>query len=92
MLNAIPDSRPPEELIGGFLAPNDVIGGDHADETEDPEQLIGHESITLGERRKSSIYSGKSGSSSSSVDLPARNHVVGTGKRIFTFFFEKNSL
>ncbi len=85
MLNAIPDSRPPEELIGGFLAPNDVIGGDHADEIEEPEQPIGHESITLGERRKSSIYSGKSGSSSS-VDLTARDPVVGTGKRIFIFF------
>lgn len=85
MLNAIPDSRPGHEAIGSFLTPNDVIGGDHEDEMEEQEKGVTHEAIDLGERRKSSDYSGKS-LSSSSVEVPPRNPTVDAGKRIFLIF------
>jgi hypothetical protein len=79
MLNAIPDTRHDSDLVGGFLAPNNVIGGDHADEVEEVDQETPHEAIDLGERRRSSIYSGKSGSLSS-VEVPERNATVDMGK------------
>jgi hypothetical protein len=88
MLNAIPDKRSTSELPVGFLTPNHTVGGVHDDEVE--EQVIQgvDEAISLGERRKSSVYSGHS-ESSSSVEVPPRNHIVDMGKKEF-LLFEKN--
>jgi hypothetical protein len=85
MLNAIPDTRRPLDSIGGYLTPNDIIGGDHADEVEDRDKQSLHEAIDLGERRRSSVYSGQT-DSSSSADLPKRNSTVDAGKKKILIF------
>ena len=86
MLNAIPDTRMVHESAGGFLTPNDIVGGGHEDEYEAEDGIVPHEAINLGERRKSSLYSGKS-ESTSSADVPQRDPTVDAGKkRNFNFF------
>lgn len=80
MLNAIPDRRSISEIADGpgFLTPNEPT-----DETSDIEfsgqsKTPRHESISLGERRKSSVYSNRSGDSS--IELPQPNATVEAGK------------
>jgi hypothetical protein len=84
MLNAIPNKPLSNEATGGYLTPNDIVGGNHIDEIEERDEPIGHEVIDLGERRQSSIYSGKT-QSSSSGEVPKRNSTVDAGK--IKFFF-----
>jgi hypothetical protein len=85
MLNAIPDTRQPHEVTGSFLTPNDIVGGDHADEIEVEEGKMAHEEIDLGERRQSLAYSGNSASTSSG-EVPKRNSTVDMGKKSFYYF------
>jgi hypothetical protein len=87
MLNAIPDKPLSNEATGVYLTRNDLVGGDYIDEIEEQDEPIGHEVIDLGERRKSSVYSGKS-DSSSSVELPKRNSTVDAGKVKFFFLVQ----
>lgn len=86
MLNAIPDTRSGLDFVGGYLTPNDIIGGDHADEVEERDKQSLHEAIDLGERRRSSIYSGRT-DSSSSVEVPKRNSTVDAGKKKYSNIF-----
>lgn len=81
MLNSLPDNRRSFEQSGTFLTPNEIIGGDHFDELE-PNELARnrHETITLGERRKSSLLSAQT-SSTSSVDVPQRDPTVDAVER-----------
>ncbi len=87
MLNAIPEERLSAGATGGFFTSNNIVRSDHEDEIEEQDEPIGHEAIDLGERRKSSIYSGKSGSSS--VEVPKRNSTVDAGKTNFHYFEKK---
>jgi hypothetical protein len=88
MLNAIPEERLSARATGGFSTSNNIVRSDHEDEIEEQDEPIGHEAIDLGERRKPSIYSNKSGSSSS-IEVPKRNSTVDAGKTNF-HCFEKN--
>jgi hypothetical protein len=83
MLNSLPDTRK-VEFGSGFLKPNAVVGGDHEDEIEGVDHEMPHESIDMGERRKSSVYSGQS-DSASSTEVPQRDPTVDMGKKDFIF-------
>jgi hypothetical protein len=65
MLNAIPDKRTVDDMSEVFLAPNEEIDSDRKDDIEIEEKLPAHETIDLGDRRKLSVGSSKSVSSSS---------------------------
>jgi len=89
MLNAIPDKRSSSDLPIVFLTSNGTVDSDHEDEIEEQEKRNVHEAIDLGERRKSSVYSGHS-NSTSSAEVPPRNAVVDMGKKEF-LLFQKNT-
>ncbi len=72
MLNSIPITR----------SADDLISSDPEDEFEARIDKMPNESINLGERRKSSLYSGKS-ESTSSVEVPKRNPTVDMGIKFF---------
>ncbi len=85
MLNAIPDTRNTNDMSEVFLAPNEELDSELRDETEIEEKLPAHEAIDLRDRRKSSIGSSKSGSSSS-VEVSKRNSTVDMGKKNNNYF------
>jgi hypothetical protein len=87
MLNAIPDKRSSSDIPIVFIKSTGIADSDHEDEIEEQEKRSVHEAIDLGERRKSSVYSGHS-DSTSSVEVPPRNAVVDMGKNEF-FLFQK---
>jgi len=72
MLNAIPVTR----------SADDLVSSDPEDDFEPRSDKIPNESINLGERRKSSLYSVKS-ESTSSVEVPKRNATVDMGIKNF---------
>ena len=81
----MPDKHLGNEQTGEFYASNDIFGGDRMDDIEGGGKSVGHEVIDLGERRKSSLYSGIT-ESSSSVEVPKRNSTVDAGKtNLFVF-------
>lgn len=65
MLNAIPDTRNAEDMSEVFLAPNEDIENDRKSAMEIDAALANHEAIDMPHRRKQSIGSSKSFSSSS---------------------------
>ncbi|CAF0821390.1 unnamed protein product [Rotaria sp. Silwood1] len=75
MLNNIPDTRNTQDKIRSFITPNEVVDLDDENEFESKDIPVSHESYDLGQRRKSSVYSAQSGSSSS-VEVPRRNSTV----------------
>jgi len=82
MLNSLPDTRRSFEEPSGFLTPNEIVGGDHFDELDNDDiSELKHEAITLSERRKASLLSSHT-SSSSSVEIPQRDPTVDAGKYI----------
>jgi hypothetical protein len=87
MLNAIPDTRNPDEMTGVFLAPKDEDNDDYRDGLDTDEKLASHETIDLDERRKSSITSSKS-DSSSCIKTPKRNSTVDMGKKFIKKVFD----
>lgn len=86
MLNAIPDSRNAEDMSEVFLAPNEEIDSERIVEIEKEERLPTHQVIDLGERRKSTISSSKS-DSSSSTDFPKRNPTIDMGRVLLLYLF-----
>jgi hypothetical protein len=88
----MPDTRNPTEVAKIFLAPNEIVGGDHQDEFEEQKGENIHEAIELDERRKSSIYSSGKSESTSSVEVPQRNSTVDMGKKEFLLFKKRNIL
>ena len=81
MLNAIPDRRSISEIADGpgFLTPNEPVDESSDSEFNGQTKTPRHESISLGERRKSSVYSNRSGESS--IELPQPNATVEAGKK-----------
>ncbi|UJR21387.1 hypothetical protein I4U23_024478 [Adineta vaga] len=55
MLNAIPDTRNPEEMSEVFLAPKDEIDNERKDEIATEDKISIHETIDLNSRRPSSF-------------------------------------
>jgi hypothetical protein len=82
MLNAIPDRRNADDMSEIFLASNEELDSEcRAEiEIEVEAKLPAHKIIDMGNRRKSSVSSSKSGSSSSSLEIPKRNPTVALGK------------
>ncbi|CAF0944062.1 unnamed protein product [Adineta ricciae] len=81
MLNAIPDRRSISEIADGpgFLTPNEPVDESSDIEFNGQSKISRHESISLGERRKSSVYSNRSGESS--IELPQPNATVESVER-----------
>ncbi|UJR28054.1 hypothetical protein I4U23_009310 [Adineta vaga] len=75
MLNALPDKRDEEGKAGGvFLTRNEPVDGNSENDITEQQDQNRHESFSLSERRKSSVYSNKS--EDSSIEIPQRNPTV----------------
>ncbi len=85
MLNALPDTRNANDMSEVFLAPNEELNSECIIEIEIEEKLPAHETIDLGDRRKSNVSSSKSGSSSS-AEILKTNPTVDMGKLILLQF------
>ncbi len=88
MLNALPDTRNTDDMSEVFLAPNEEIDSERRDDTEIEEKVSTHENIGLGGRRKSSVSSSKS-ASSSSAEVPRRNITVDIGNLFILFLINE---
>jgi hypothetical protein len=80
MLNQVPGRRDPYEVDGEIhYASRRSTLVDHEIDLDEHDDPIPHEIIDLGERRKSSISSSKSGSGSS-AEVNKQNSTVAAGK------------
>ena len=86
MLNAIPDTRNAEDMSEIFLAPNEEIDSERRDEIEREEKLPPNEVIDMIVRRKSTISSINS-DSTSSTDFPKRNPTIDMGRILLLYLF-----
>lgn len=86
MLNQVPDKRDPIEVDGQmYYGTRRFTEADSEIELGEHEDSIPHEAIDLGERRKSSASSSKSGSASPVPDLAQRQSTVAAGKSKLLF-------
>ena len=80
MLNKIPDSRHPNELDSGVpMSKENTFAADQMIKSKGRDQGSPHESMDLGERRRSSVHSTRNGSPSD-AEASKRDSTVDMGK------------